>query len=51
MIYRCKDRTCGAEDCSTCFPFNEHEMKQRADRDERDQIRGDYERDMRKDEG
>jgi len=41
MIYRCKDRLCGAEDCSTCYPFNEHEMREREARAEYEEMKAD----------
>ena len=49
-IYECKDKTCGAPDCSTCFPGNDHEREVKEARAEYLAQKGDYMRDMEKDE-
>ena len=45
-LYFCEDRTCGAEDCSTCFPGNEHERETQNAREEYEISRWEQEREL-----
>jgi len=36
--YRCKDRTCGAEDCATCYPTTYDQAQTSDEREEQEQF-------------
>ena len=49
-MYRCGDMTCGAYDCSSCYPGNDNELEHNEAKEEYEAEKGDRMRDEEKDE-